>query len=45
MRFSRLQIALLGAALGLAALALSRVMTVELEILKAAVLGEPPDHD
>ena len=32
-------------ALGLAALALSRVMAVELEDSKAAVLGEPPDHD
>jgi len=40
MRFTRFQIALLCVALTLAAVALSRVMTVELE--KAAVLGESP---
>ena len=45
MRFSRFQIALLGVALGLAALGLSRVMTVKLEALKADVLGEPRDAD
>ena len=44
MRFSRFQIALLGVALGLAALALSRGMTGELRALKAAVLGEPPNE-
>jgi hypothetical protein len=44
MRFSRFQIALLGVALGLAALALSRGMTGELRALKATVLGEPPNE-
>jgi hypothetical protein len=42
MRFTRFQTALLCVALTLAAVALSRVMTVELEALKAAVLGESP---
>ena len=44
MRFSRFQIALLGVALGLAALALGRGMTGELRALKATVLGEPPNE-
>ena len=45
MRFSRFQIALLGVALALASLGLSRVMTVKLEALKAVVLGEPRGVD
>jgi hypothetical protein len=45
MHFSRFQIALLCVALTLASLALSRVMTVKLEALKADVLGEPRDAD
>jgi hypothetical protein len=44
MRFSRFQIALFGAALGLAALTLSRGMTGTLRTLKAAVLGEPSNE-
>lgn len=44
MRFSLLQIALLGIALGLAALALSRGMTINLQALKEAVLGQQSDE-
>ena len=42
MRFTRFQTALLCVALTLAAVALSRVMTVDLEALKAAVLVKLP---
>jgi hypothetical protein len=45
MRLSRFQIALLCVAITLAAVALSRVMTVELEALKASVLGQSEDVD
>jgi hypothetical protein len=44
MLFTRFQIALLGVAIGLAALALGRVMAVELDALKAVVLDERGDE-
>ena len=44
MPFTRFQIALLGVAIGLAALALGRVMALELNTLKAVVLDEQGDE-
>jgi hypothetical protein len=43
MHFTRLQVALLGVAIGLAVLAAGRVMTVWLDDLKVVVFHQQPD--
>jgi hypothetical protein len=43
MHFTRFQIALLGVAIGLAGLAVGRVMAIELDALKAVVFDQHED--